>query len=904
MEKQIKRWIAVGMAAVLLLQTVQIENFGYIREIYAVQVETREEKILNSGEQMSERKNTEAELSQAAETKKAEESVNTTAGMGETSESTEAEISQTKEEADAQTSLNGETFQDLSAENGVIEGDYNITLPSRLTEDLVIKGNLNIYYPLVLNGYSLVVEGDVNQFSELAVTGDFIVYGNYQWTDGNLTLDRGYMDIEKSMQVLYVNGKHLTMGHEEDYLLVKGDIQLETSNQLKTDITAGTMELRGDFIQKVYTSGDRIEPAKGDFFMTGDSTLLLSGEEPQNIYVSKESSGFEHIVVSTANLETDEEGNYIFGRHQIGFSGYYHYKTYEDNGCPTTYGCTEYSEIPEDEDIIYGSCYYTGEPLHLKNRNLTVMGDFIQDADVHLEGGSLNIYGDYRIQSVQGKEIFGETAALMDCTGGGYLTVYEDFITQSVTDHAGYLSAGFWYLYADLYQIGENTKNFATSEDFKIYWRSVTGKSEERHIVMDNPLENPIVDFYSNTTEALSFDNGVCIDRFSHPELYSGTLYLRTDQIYGQFRGDVTVVSDSVAASYLTVEGNLTIQSDISIGTIVTVKKNVYVESGIVSMEGGELRAEEVRFCDGSDSALRMEQAASSIRCNNFYYGSNRSSENLSNGEISVTGDFYVKDTGTPDSFVCSGEHKVVTSGSEGIQWVTVENSESCLETLSVSNGEGGMTRAAEGTVIHTIRNQTYSYMWEGIEGYTLEQDMVYDEDLILAGGVLDLNGHTLTVNGDFYGESGTLYINGGHLVVNGSLNCVYRDWTTGELQLERSNIDIIMDNEKDRITIGGDWYAIFITHSLKNMTKGTVFLSGNMDIEGSVGSSYSSAVETIFCGTGLCLTGTKKQSVTGVSKSIQMQVGNLEITNESEVGIELPIQVDGTLLLPEKLNY
>ncbi|MDE6761667.1 MAG: PEGA domain-containing protein [Lachnospiraceae bacterium] len=906
MKKQMKRWIAVGMAAVLLLQAVQIENFGDIREVYAVQTGSREEKRSNSGEGIPEGENTEAEQNQATEEKMAEESANPTAEMGEASESTEGEIAQTQKEAKkaaARTSLNGMVLQELTAENGVIEGDYSITIPSRLTGDLVVKGNLNIYQPLALNGHSLVVEGDVNQFSELAVTGDFIVYGNYQWTDGNLTLDRGYMDIEKSMQVLYVNGKLLTMGQEEDYLLVKGDIQLEASNQLGTDITAGILELRGDFIQKVYTNDGRITPSKGDFLMTGDSTLLLSGEDSQNIYVSKESSGFEHIVVSTANLEQDEEGNYIFDRRRIGFSGYYHYKTYEDNGCPTTYGCAEYSEIPEGENIIYGSCYYTGEPLHLKNRNLIIIGDFIQDADVHLEGGGLSVYGDYRIQSVQGEEKFGETAALMDCTKGGYVYVYGDFITQSVTDHTGYLSAGTWYLYAGLYQMGENAKNFATSKDFKIYGRSVTGNSKERHIVMDNPLGNPIVDFYSISEEALSFDNGVCIDRFNYPNPYSGTLYLRTGQLYGQYRGDVTVVSDAGDASYLTVEGNLTIQSDISIRTTVTVKKNVYVESGTVSIEG-ELRAGDVIFRDGSDSALKMEQAASAIKCTNFYYGSNRSSENLSNGEIDVTGDFYVKDTGTPDSFVCSGEHKVVTSGSEGIQKVTVENKESCLEILYVSNGNGGMTRATEGTVIHTIRNQSYSYIWEGIEGYTLEQDMVYDEDLILAGGTLDLNGHTLTVNGDFYAEGGTLCINGGHLIVTGDLNCAYRDWTTGEVQLERSNIDIIMEQENDRITIGGDWYAIFITHSLKNMTKGTVSLSGNMNIEGSVGSVYSSAEETIFCGTGLCLTGTKKQSVTGVSKSIRMQVGNLEITNESKVEIELPIQVDGMLLLPEKLNY
>lgn len=888
MKKQMRRWLAVGIAAVMVLQAVHVENYGSLRQVFAAP---------ESKTQMSTGEIAEPDTSVTTELE--------TGNSIEEAETAENAAAEMLEEAAAATSMDGEELQDLSVENGLIEGDYSISVPSRLTGNLVIEGNLNVNQPITLNGYSLVVEGDIIQNRDLVVNGDLIVYGNYQWRDGSLTLEKGYVNIEADMQIFYANGKILSMRQEEDYLLIKGDMLLEASNGLGTDITAGTLELRGDFTQKVYTNGGRMGLPEGDFLMTGNSILLLSGEGRQNIYVSKETSGFEHITVSTANLEKDEEEKYIFGERQIGFSGFYNFKTYEDNGCPTTYGCAEYDEISEEENVIYGSCYYTGELLHLKKRNLTFTGDFIQNADVCLEGGRLEIYGDYRIQSVQGKEQFGETEGIIDCSGGGYVYVYGDFVTQSLADHTGYLDAGTWYFYSNLCQIGKNAKNFVTSDSFKIYWNYVTGESEERHIIMDNPLENPIVYLYNYTKDDFVFDNGVCIDQFLCGRPYSGMLYLRTDKAAGTYQGDVTIVSPAALTSYLTVEGNLTVQADVTVQTLVTVKKNVDVEHGVLTFESGAaLDAGNVSFTDGSDSALRMEKEAAYIRCDNFYYGSNCSSESLTNGEINVTDDFYVKDTGTPDSFVCSENHRVVASGSNGVQTITIESPESCLETLVVSNGNGGMTRSTEGTVIHSIQNKSYSYMWEGIEGYTLEQDVVYDGDLILCGGVLDLNGHTLTVKGDFYAEGGTIHVNGGHLIVNGSLKCVYRDWADGEIRLERSNVDIIMDNDNDRMDVTGDWYAIFITHSLKNMTAGTVHLSGNMNIEGSVGSDYASAVETILNGSSLWLEGTEKQSVTGISKNIQMKINDLVVTNEKEIEIELPLQIDGMLQLPENLKY
>ena len=49
-----------------------------------------------------------------------------------------------------------------------------------------------------------------------------------------------------------------------------------------------------------------------------------------------------------------------------------------------------------------------------------------------------------------------------------------------------------------------------------------------------------------------------------------------------------------------------------------------------------------------------------------------------------------------------------------------------------------------------------------------MEEDEVYDGDLILIEDTLDLNGHSFTVTGDLIQISGVVDINGGSLTVEG----------------------------------------------------------------------------------------------------------------------------------------
>ena len=49
-----------------------------------------------------------------------------------------------------------------------------------------------------------------------------------------------------------------------------------------------------------------------------------------------------------------------------------------------------------------------------------------------------------------------------------------------------------------------------------------------------------------------------------------------------------------------------------------------------------------------------------------------------------------------------------------------------------------------------------------------LNEDKVYEGDLYIQSGTIDLNGYKLTVKGDLIQTGGTMYINGGQLEVEG----------------------------------------------------------------------------------------------------------------------------------------
>ena len=106
-----------------------------------------------------------------------------------------------------------------------------------------------------------------------------------------------------------------------------------------------------------------------------------------------------------------------------------------------------------------------------------------------------------------------------------------------------------------------------------------------------------------------------------------------------------------------------------------------------------------------------------------------------------------------------------------------------------------------------------------------LPWDMTIDQNLTLADGTLDLNGHTLTIEGDLIQSGGTLAVGEGTLIVQGD----YRIQSIEEDGYGDSSGSLKINNAKGNINIDGD--LIIQSTSINHvLTSGTINIKGDIE--------------------------------------------------------------------------
>lgn len=152
----------------------------------------------------------------------------------------------------------------------------------KLLCDLEIKGDVLLRAKNIdLNGHTVNVKGNVYQneanlvlnSGKLLVSGDYIIANEYDSA------------VHKPCSGI------LSMLNDKDYLQVGGDFETITKVDHSKYLTAGTLELKGDFTQ----SGEGTEYA---FPASGTHKAILSGDQKQNItFESYDSSHFNNIIL-------------------------------------------------------------------------------------------------------------------------------------------------------------------------------------------------------------------------------------------------------------------------------------------------------------------------------------------------------------------------------------------------------------------------------------------------------------------------------------------------------------------------------------------------------------------------------------------------------------------------------
>ena len=207
------------------------------------------------------------------------------------------------------------------------------------------------------------------------------------------------------------------MENEEDYVRVGGDFVTESdagyndsSYGSDNALTAGTMELKGNFQQKRVQVGSYNYDAS-NFNATGTHKVIFSGKGTQSVsFESPSCSGFNDVETQNTDIEFTTEVR----------------------------GWT----MQRDAEFKNGIAKGTKGSLDLNGHTLEIQGNFVEgDGNVLIHKGSLKVTGDYRIQNVTGDGTYGQCSGYIRMENEeDYVRVGGDFVTES---DAGYNDSSY-----------------------------------------------------------------------------------------------------------------------------------------------------------------------------------------------------------------------------------------------------------------------------------------------------------------------------------------------------------------------------------------------------------------------------------------------------------------------------
>lgn len=283
------------------------------------------------------------------------------------------------------------------------------------SHDVVLAGgSLGMYDGTVLSRV-IIRGGALSSDSDKGnrITGDLIVEDGAVIANGTLTVD-GDLRLQTMTAEGYGAGSgHLVMQNDAGHLLVKGDavFQGSESNFLyNRDMTAGTLEVRGDFTVLPSTGGQ----AEMVFAPGGTHRVLLSGTDPQTLYMEPAASETSYLLSYFNILESTNPAPLI-GATPLSFEYF-----------------TE--DLTFANDLVLESC---GNMIVEDTVTVTAPSFTLTDAASPDVAGSLTLDGDVtggRVD-IQNGASFTVTGDLVGThlyySGTGTVTVGDDYVNNS-----------------------------------------------------------------------------------------------------------------------------------------------------------------------------------------------------------------------------------------------------------------------------------------------------------------------------------------------------------------------------------------------------------------------------------------------------------------------------------------
>jgi hypothetical protein len=382
---------------------------------------------------------------------------------------------------------------------------------------------------LDLQGRTLIVEGNLIQSggSYLYINGGkLIVMGDYRQqvknADGTYGTTTGQLNMTNALDSVVVNGQFVT--------------QTSSINSL----TAGVLEVKGDFTQK---NGGT---TTNNFSASTTHKVLLSGANLQTVSFESPGApgGNAPSTFNSLEITNNSSAGVTFATPiaiQISFL----------SSAKVLSGLTVNGKnwMPTADQTIAGDLQLAGGQLNLNGKTLTVEGNLIQSGgQLSVNGGKLIVQKDYRIQSMataaDGSVIYGVGTGQLAMTNAlDSVVVHGQFVTQGAGSFGSSLTAGVLEVKGD----------FTQKEGSGSYGRNVFNTTGT-HKVLLSGLTKQTVSFESsaktwlNSTWQYSGFNILEIANASADSVVFATAYfVAIDKVPGAPTGVAATAADASA---------------------------------------------------------------------------------------------------------------------------------------------------------------------------------------------------------------------------------------------------------------------------------------------------------------------------------------------------------------------
>ena len=629
------------------------------------------------------------------------------------------------EETETSSEAKQEEATEEKEDTEVVYESMTISNTMTLSEDMEV-GDLTVNNPLHLNGYKMTVHGNVIVNSELYIEeGKMTVHGNWQ---------------EKNESRIYMTSYN-------DYVEINGDYVSANSYYYSNEREKGIWEVKGNF----YGPKENISGGRNKF--SSGVKVLLSGTEKQILDVPLDSNMFIHTLVISNTSEDGVLSNHMLLIDSVTDTNDQIHYIYEGNKGVTL----------EEDTIIDGDYYLTSGTLNLNGYEMYIKGSLIHaGGDIVVNGGKLTIEGDYKQQYIYEKdneEIIDYSVGRLIMTNeadyvlikGNYVNCGKQETEENLTDgilelqgsmltHADYVHTMFRSGVGHTVKLtgaGEQLIQVSTQviEDYVCVGNLIIEQPESGSVV----LEAPIVVM---TTISHNSPNISGTTQLVGAVINSANLY-----------GDIELGGECFFLNDITIHGNLT--------------SFEYDNKGLLSVEGCHVtvRGDYTSVdCDiqgtGSNSVLTVE--------GNLHFNCEEE-RFITNMTLEVGGNVTHQNYGPIKGEETATIHFIGMTE----QVINISSYASYFTNVVIDNPAGVIVKYTF-MITNVIYEQgMLTYESGGIHGYTLEEDVVHEGDLMIGGGVLKLNGHQLHVTGDLTMLGGKIEMTDArdYLLVDGDLH-------------------------------------------------------------------------------------------------------------------------------------